>query len=91
MGKKMADFMRVEDLKVYQKLCQLHLEVCDLASNWPKEEKYELAGQDRRSSNSARLISRKNIVIDIFEIKSRGLIVLVAKHWKLFTTFTSPN
>ena len=49
----MAEFMRVEDLKVYQKLCQLHLEVCDLASNWPKEEKYELAGQVRRSSNSA--------------------------------------
>jgi four helix bundle protein len=49
----MAEFMRVEDLKVYQKLCQLHLEVCDLASNWPKEEKYELASQVRRSSNSA--------------------------------------
>ncbi len=49
----MAEFMRVEDLKVYQKLCQLHLEVCDLASIWPKEEKYELASQVRRSSNSA--------------------------------------
>ncbi len=49
----MTDFMWVEDLNVYQKLCQLHIEVCDLASNWPKEEKYELAGQIRRSSNSA--------------------------------------
>jgi four helix bundle protein len=49
----MANFMRVEDLKVYQKLCQLHLEVCDLASHWPNEEKYELGGQARRSSNSA--------------------------------------
>ncbi|MGD0516253.1 MAG: four helix bundle protein [Thermoguttaceae bacterium] len=49
----MADFMRVEDLKVYQKLCQLHLEVCDLTHTWPNEEKYELAGQVRRSSNSA--------------------------------------
>ena len=49
----MAEFMRVENLKVYQKLCQLHLEVCDLASIWPKEEKYELASQVRRSSNSA--------------------------------------
>jgi four helix bundle protein len=49
----MAEFMRVEDLKVYQKLCQLHLEVCDLACTWPKEEKYELASQVRRSSNSA--------------------------------------
>src|SRR3972149_1685465 len=53
MGKEMADFMRVEDLKVYQKLCQLHLEVCELACHWPNEEKYELGGQVRRSSNSA--------------------------------------
>jgi four helix bundle protein len=49
----MADFMRVEDLKVYQKLCQLHIEVCDLTRNWPNEEKYELGGQVRRASNSA--------------------------------------
>ena len=49
----MADFMRVEDLKVYQKLCQLHLEICELANHWPSEEKYELGGQVRRSSNSA--------------------------------------
>ena len=48
----MADFMRIEDLKVYQKLCQLHIEVCELTQTWPSEEKYELAGQVRRSSNS---------------------------------------
>jgi four helix bundle protein len=45
--------MRVEDLKVYQKLCQLHIEVCELTKSWPPEEKYELGGQARRSSNSA--------------------------------------
>ena len=49
----MADFMRVEDLKVYQKLCQLHLEVCALTRTWPAEEKYESGSQVRRSSNSA--------------------------------------
>ena len=48
----MADFMRVEDLMVYQKLCQLHIEVCDLSRTWPAEEKYELGSQVRRSSNS---------------------------------------
>lgn len=48
----MADFLRVEDLKVYQKLCQLHIEVCELTRAWPPEEKYELGGQVRRSSNS---------------------------------------
>lgn len=45
--------MRVEDLKVYQKLCLLHLQVCDLSHEWPKEEWYELGSQARRSSNSS--------------------------------------
>ena len=38
---------------VYQKLCQLHIDVCDLTHAWPQEEKYELGSQARRSSNSA--------------------------------------
>ena len=45
--------MDVEDLKVYKKLCRLHIDVCDLTHKWPKEEKYELGSQARRSSNSA--------------------------------------
>jgi four helix bundle protein len=49
----MADFMRVEDLKVYQKLCELHIEVCDVSHAWPTEERYELGSQVRRSSNSS--------------------------------------
>src|SRR6266436_2694011 len=49
----MSEFMRVEDLHVYQKLCDLHLEVCDLSRGWPSDEKYELGSQVRRSSNSA--------------------------------------
>lgn len=49
----MAEFMRVEDLNVYQKLCELHIEVCDLSHAWPTEEKYELGSQVRRSSNSS--------------------------------------
>jgi four helix bundle protein len=49
----MADFMRVEDLKVYQRLCELHIEVCDLSHGWPPEERYELGSQIRRSSNSS--------------------------------------
>jgi len=31
-------YMDVEDLDVYRKLCQLHIEVCDLTHQWPKEE-----------------------------------------------------
>lgn len=46
-------FLDVEDLLVYQKLCHLHLEVCELTKGWPNEEKYELASQVRRSSNSS--------------------------------------
>ncbi len=47
------NYLDVEDLEVYQKLCQLHIDVCDLTNTWPKEEKYELGSQARRSSNSA--------------------------------------
>jgi four helix bundle protein len=46
-------YMAVEDLDVYRKLCQLHLEVCDLSHEWPTEERYELGSQVRRSSNSS--------------------------------------
>jgi four helix bundle protein len=58
----MNDAMRVEDLKVYQKLCLLHLEVCDMTHQWPGEERYELASQARRSSNSspAQLAEKNN-------------------------------
>src|SRR5690348_11329022 len=49
----MTDFMRVEDLQVYQKLCKLHIDVCRLTDNWPPSERFELTGQVRRSSNSS--------------------------------------
>ena len=47
----MSSFNRVEDLDVYNKLCDLHLDVCDLTHKWPAEERYELGSQSRRSSN----------------------------------------
>jgi four helix bundle protein len=47
------NYLEVEDLEVYKRLCRLHIEVCDLTHTWPKEEKYELGSQARRSSNSA--------------------------------------
>jgi four helix bundle protein len=49
----MGDFLRIEDLVVYQRLCELHLEVCELSKSWPIEERFELASQVRRSSNSS--------------------------------------
>jgi four helix bundle protein len=45
--------MRIEDLVVYQRLCDLHIEICHLSHSWPGDEKYELGSQIRRSSNSA--------------------------------------
>lgn len=45
--------MRVEDLKVYQRLFKLSLEVNKLTTTFPKFEMYELGSQLRRSSNSA--------------------------------------
>ena len=49
----MGDFLRVEDLVVYQRLCELHLEICAISKTWPTEEKFELGSQIRRSSNSS--------------------------------------
>ncbi|MBW1775358.1 MAG: four helix bundle protein, partial [Deltaproteobacteria bacterium] len=41
------------EISAYQKLCKLHIEVCDLSHKWPQEERYELGSQVRRSSNSS--------------------------------------
>src|ERR1700739_1958807 len=49
----MSEFMRVEDLQVYQKLCRLHIDVCRLSDSWPPSERFELTSQVRRSSNSS--------------------------------------
>lgn len=49
----MTNYFRVEDLVVYQRLCDLHIEVCQLTKQWPREERYELTSQIRRASNSA--------------------------------------
>lgn len=49
----MKSYRDVEDLEVYRKLSQLHLEVCELTHGWPTQEKYELGSQVRRSSNSS--------------------------------------
>lgn len=49
----MGEFRKLEDLIVYQKLCQLHIEISGISHRWPAEEKFELGSQIRRSSNSA--------------------------------------
>ena len=49
----MAEYMRIEDLKVYQKLCRLHIDLCEVTQQWPSQERFELASQARRSSNSS--------------------------------------
>ena len=46
------NYMDVEELEVYQNLCKLHIEVCDLSHEWQHEERYELGYQVRRSSNN---------------------------------------
>ncbi len=50
MKKRIESF---EDLEVYQKLCELHIEVNELTFTFPKFELYELGSQLRRSSNSS--------------------------------------
>ena len=50
-NKKLVKF--VEDLEVYQKLCDLAIKVNELTLTFPKFEIFELGSQLRRSSNSA--------------------------------------
>lgn len=48
----MGEVRSFRDLKLYQMLCDLHMEVCELSYRFPSFEKYELGSQIRRSSNS---------------------------------------
>ena len=41
-----------EDLEIYRKLCELHLEINELWLKFPKFELFELGSQIHRSSNS---------------------------------------
>ena len=46
-------YMKIEDLEVYNKLCILHIEICELSHKWPVEERFKLGAQIRRASNSS--------------------------------------
>lgn len=96
-------FLAVEDLEVYRKLCELHIEVCALTRGWPAEERYELGGQVRRSSNSspAQLAEKnddRHVRNKIEGVnRSRGeaeetvhhLYIAFLKHYLSETTYTS--
>ena len=47
-----ANIKSFEDLDVYKKLCELHLEISKVSLSFPKFELFELGSQIRRSSNS---------------------------------------
>ncbi len=51
MGKKKIESF--EDLEVYQKLCDLHLEMNEVSLRFPQFELFELGSQLRRASNSS--------------------------------------
>lgn len=40
--------MRIENLDVYQKFCQLHTEIYDMSSKWPSEEQESVAIRHQR-------------------------------------------
>jgi four helix bundle protein len=48
----MSKIESFKDLIVYQKACKLAMEIYELSTNFPKEEKYSLTDQIRRSSRS---------------------------------------
>jgi four helix bundle protein len=49
----------VKDLKVYQLAYKLALEIFEISKDFPKEEKYSLTDQIRRSSRSAAINIRE--------------------------------
>ena len=49
---KSSKIRSVRDLKVYQKAFDLAMEIFELTKKFPKEEKYALTDQIRRSSRS---------------------------------------
>ena len=67
----MKSYLDVEDLEVYQKLCRLHIEICDLSHTWPSEERYEIGSQMRRSSNSSQHNSPRKTTIVMSVIRLR--------------------
>lgn len=48
----LKEYRGYKDLKVFQTAYQLSLEIFELTKNFPKEEKYSLVDQIRRSSRS---------------------------------------
>jgi hypothetical protein len=81
----MKNYMDVEDLEVYRKLCRLHIEICDLSHSWPSEEKYEIGSQIRRSSNSSPAQLAEKNVMSVTRL--RESIGVGAKPRKRYTTF----
>lgn len=45
-------FTRFEDLKVWQLAHKLSIEIAELVKSFPRDEKYDLSGQMRRSARS---------------------------------------
>ena len=53
MIREQTQFLRIEDLQVYNRLCHLHIEISELVRVWPRSERFELTSQILRASNSA--------------------------------------
>jgi four helix bundle protein len=51
-GRKTKRINSVRDLEVYKKAFEAAMEVFEISKNFPKEEKYSLTDQIRRSSRS---------------------------------------
>ena len=49
----------ITDLKVYNVACELAIEIFKLTLNFPKEERYSLTDQIRRSSRSVAINIRE--------------------------------
>lgn len=60
-----------KELKVYQQAYALAMEIFEISKGWPKEEKYSLTDQVRRSS---RAVCAKRMYPFICQLKRSALL-----------------
>ena len=60
------NYLEVEDLEVYKKLCRLHIDVCDLTHTWPQEVRQGV----RQTAHLPNLPRKMMIGISVIKLKA---------------------
>jgi len=65
-------YIEVEDLEVYKKLCQLHIEVCNLTHSWPlkRSTSWEAIQGVRQTAHLLNSLRKMMIGISVTKLKA---------------------